>query len=70
MCIGASLSWATKALLRRALLDEDVARFVTISDACVPVRTFPEVRAYLLDGGQDQVSLLRWHHCCHFADTN
>ena len=57
MCIGASLSWATKALLRRALLDEDVARFVTISDACVPVRTFPEVRAYLLDGGQDQVSL-------------
>ena len=37
------------------LLDEDVARFVTISDACVPVRTFPEVRAYLLDGGQDQV---------------
>ena len=56
MFIGASLSWATKALLRRALLDEDVARFVTISDACVPVRTFPEVRAYLLDGGQDQVS--------------
>ena len=51
---GSTVTRVTKALLRRALLDEDVARFVTISDSCVPIRTFPELRAYLLDGGQDQ----------------
>jgi len=51
---GSTLTRVTKALLRRALLDEDVARFVTVSDSCVPIRTFPELRAYLLDGGQDQ----------------